>query len=49
MYLCMERGLSFKVSNGNVITLVPPLIATQQQLEQALTIIEQAIEDVFRF
>ncbi|OKP76579.1 4-aminobutyrate aminotransferase [Paenibacillus helianthi] len=47
MYLCMERGLSFKVSNGNVITLVPPLITTQQQLDQALTIIEEAIDITF--
>ncbi|WP_379156524.1 aspartate aminotransferase family protein [Paenibacillus sp. sgz5001063] len=47
MYRCMERGLSFKVSNGNVITLVPPLITTQLQLEQALTIIEEAIENIF--
>ncbi|OKP93227.1 4-aminobutyrate aminotransferase [Paenibacillus sp. P3E] len=47
MYLCMERGLSFKVSNGNVITLVPPLITTQQQLDQALTIIEEAIDLTF--
>ncbi|BBI31934.1 aspartate aminotransferase family protein [Cohnella abietis] len=46
MYLCMERGLSFKVSNGNVITLVPPLITTQEQLEQALDIIEAAISEV---
>lgn len=47
MYLCMEKGLSFKVSNGNVITLVPPLITTQHQLDQALTIIEEAIDITF--
>ncbi|MFC4303782.1 aspartate aminotransferase family protein [Cohnella boryungensis] len=47
MYQCMENGLSFKVSNGNVITLVPPLITTQQELEKALTIIEEAIVNVF--
>jgi 4-aminobutyrate aminotransferase len=47
MYQCMVNGLSFKVSNGNVITLVPPLITTQQELEKALTIIEEAIVNVF--
>ncbi|MEQ4483331.1 aspartate aminotransferase family protein [Cohnella silvisoli] len=47
MYRCMEKGLSFKVSNGNVITLVPPLITTQPQLEQALTIVETSIREVF--
>jgi 4-aminobutyrate aminotransferase len=46
LYRCMERGLSFKVSNGNVITLVPPLITTQKQLEEALTIIETTLEEV---
>ncbi|QJD81923.1 aspartate aminotransferase family protein [Cohnella herbarum] len=46
MYRCMERGLSFKVSNGNVITLVPPLITTQSQLEQALFIIEDVIAEI---
>lgn len=43
MYMCLERGLSFKVSNGNVITLTPPIITTQQQLAQAIDIIEEAI------
>ncbi|AZN41482.1 aspartate aminotransferase family protein [Paenibacillus albus] len=47
MYICMERGLSFKVSNGNVLTLVPPLITTKEQLEWALQQIEEAIETVF--
>ncbi|BBH22260.1 aspartate aminotransferase family protein [Paenibacillus baekrokdamisoli] len=46
MYLCMKRGLSFKVSGGNVLTLVPPLITTQEQLEQALNMIELALEEV---
>lgn len=47
MYLCMEQGLSFKVSNGNVLTLVPPLITMQEQIEEALQIIESAISQVF--
>ncbi|MBO7747311.1 aspartate aminotransferase family protein [Paenibacillus sp. MWE-103] len=47
MYRCMERGLSFKVASGNVLTLVPPLIATQAQIEEALDIVEEAIRFVF--
>lgn len=47
MYICMERGLSFKVSNGNVLTLVPPLITTREQLDWALEQIEEAIAAVF--
>lgn len=47
MYRCMERGLSFKVSSGNVLTLVPPLIATEEQLVLALDIVEEAIQHVY--
>ncbi|WP_172199713.1 aspartate aminotransferase family protein [Saccharibacillus qingshengii] len=47
MYRCMTHGLSFKVSGGNIITLVPPLITTQEQLDEALTTIEEAISSIF--
>lgn len=47
MYLCMERGLSFKVASGNVLTFVPPLITTQEQLEWAMDVVEEAISHVF--
>jgi len=46
LYQCLNQGLSFKVSQGNVIQLSPPLIITRTQLEQALTIFEQAIARV---
>ncbi|HEX2935385.1 MAG TPA: aspartate aminotransferase family protein [Bacteroidales bacterium] len=42
MYQCLENGLSFKVSKGNVITLAPPLIITMKELEEALNILENA-------
>ena len=45
LYQCLSNGLSFKVSQGNVIQLSPPLIITLQQLKQALAIFEQAIAD----
>ncbi|KOO04545.1 aspartate aminotransferase family protein [Vibrio nereis] len=45
LYQCLSNGLSFKVSQGNVIQLSPPLIITRQQLKQALAIFEQAIAD----
>ncbi len=45
LYQCLSDGLSFKVSQGNVIQLSPPLIITRQQLKQALAIFEQAIAD----
>ncbi|WP_336776954.1 aspartate aminotransferase family protein [Paenibacillus sp. MMO-58] len=49
MYRCMERGVSFKVSSGNVLTLVPPMITTEEQLVFALNLIDQAIEEVCLF
>jgi hypothetical protein len=29
MYLALERGLSFKLTMGNIITLCPPLTVTE--------------------
>ncbi len=46
LYQCLNNGLSFKVSQGNVIQLSPPLIISRQQLNDALAIFEQAIADV---
>jgi 4-aminobutyrate aminotransferase len=43
LYQCLNDGLSFKISQGNVLQLSPPLIITREQLTDALTILEQAI------
>lgn len=43
MYACLSAGLSFKVSQGNVLQLSPPLIITQQQLQEAITILDRAL------
>ena len=42
-YRCLELGLSFKISAGNVLTLSPPLVIAEADLERALTIVEDAI------
>ena len=42
-YRCLKKGLSFKISMGNVLTLTPPLILTKQQMDQALETIEQSL------
>lgn len=42
-YRCLDGGVSFKISQGNVLTLSPPLIITRTELDQALDIIEGAI------
>jgi 4-aminobutyrate aminotransferase len=44
LYRALDRGLSFKTTMGNVLTLTPPLIVTEGQAMQALDIIEEAIK-----
>ena len=41
--LLLEGGLSFKISQGNVLTLSPPMVITRAELDRALDIVEQAI------
>jgi 4-aminobutyrate aminotransferase len=42
LYACLERGLSFKIGGGNVVTLCPPLNVSSDELERALAIIGSA-------
>ncbi len=46
LYQCLNNGVSFKVSQGNVIQLSPPLIITREELTEALAIFEEAIAKV---
>jgi 4-aminobutyrate aminotransferase len=46
MYACLSKGLSFKISMGNIITLTPALIITKKEMDQALDIIETCIADI---
>jgi 4-aminobutyrate aminotransferase len=46
MYRCLARGLSFKVGQGNVLNLSPPLIIEKRELDDALGIVEAALSDV---
>jgi 4-aminobutyrate aminotransferase len=43
MYEALSRGLSFKVTMGNVITLAPPLIITHEEMGRALEILESSL------
>jgi len=45
-YACLAEGLSFKISAGNVLTLSPPMVIAQADLDHALTIVETAIRDI---
>ena len=46
MYACLARGLAFKIGQGNVITLSPPLVIAEADLDRALAILEDAIAEV---
>ena len=46
MYLALERGLSFKLTMGNIITLCPPLTVTAEEMDHAFEILEECIEQV---
>jgi 4-aminobutyrate aminotransferase len=44
MYAALRGGLNFKVTMGNILTLTPALTLTQAEMNQALAILERAIE-----
>ena len=46
LYRALEEGLSFKNSMGNIITLSPPLIVTDDEMDSALDILERCIDAV---
>ncbi len=46
MYACLTRGLAFKIGQGNVITMSPPLVIAERDLDRALGILEDAIAEV---
>lgn len=43
LYRSLARGLSFKVGQGNVLVLAPPLVISEAELDAALEIIEQCL------
>ena len=43
MYHCLAHGLSFKIGQGNVVTLSPPLIIAPEELDRALDIVDAAL------
>jgi (R)-1-hydroxy-2-aminoethylphosphonate ammonia-lyase len=47
-YRCLDKGLSFKTTMGNVLTLTPPLITTKAQMDFALDTISACLGDAER-
>jgi len=48
MYHCLAHGLSFKVGQGNVLTLSPPLVIDDGDLDRAFDILDAALAAVER-
>jgi 4-aminobutyrate aminotransferase len=46
MYAALSRGLSFKLTMGNILTLTPALTITRQELDKALGIIDTCIDEI---
>jgi 4-aminobutyrate aminotransferase len=45
MYAALSRGLSFKTTMGNILTLTPALTITREEMDQALATIEDSIAE----
>ena len=48
LYRALSKQLSFKTTMGNVLTLTPSLTITAAEMEVALGIIEECIDEVER-
>jgi 4-aminobutyrate aminotransferase len=46
MYRALSKGLNFKLTMGNIVTLTPPLIVTQADMDRALDILDEALTEV---
>ncbi|MEI6586120.1 MAG: aspartate aminotransferase family protein [Sediminibacterium sp.] len=46
LYYCLNNGLSFKVSQGNVLQLCPPLTISLTELNNALKILDAAFNEL---
>ncbi len=46
MYAALKRGLNFKVTMGNILTLTPALVISKAEMEQAIGILEDCLVEV---
>jgi 4-aminobutyrate aminotransferase len=46
MYNALSKGLNFKVTMGNIITMTPPLTITKQEIDRALDILDECLDEV---
>ncbi len=48
LYRALAKGLSFKISMGNVLTLTPSLITTRKEMDFALNVIDESLRETER-
>ncbi|MEJ2705203.1 MAG: aspartate aminotransferase family protein [Sedimentisphaerales bacterium] len=48
MYGALSKGLSFKVTMGNIITLTPPLTIAEPEMDKALNILDECLKEIER-
>jgi len=48
MYAALEKGLNFKVTMGNILTLTPPLIINRDEMDCALDILDECLGEAGR-
>lgn len=46
LYECLKNGLSFKISNGNVLQLSPPLTISRIELREAFQVLHQVFSSL---
>ena len=46
MYAALSKGVSFKITMGNILTLTPALTITKKEMDTALDIIEECIAGI---
>ena len=47
MYAALTKGLNFKITMGNILTLTPPLTITETEMNAALDILQESLHEVF--
>ncbi|MEA3231887.1 MAG: aspartate aminotransferase family protein [Thermodesulfobacteriota bacterium] len=46
MYKALSKGLSFKLTMGNILTLTPALVITRDEMDRAIDILDMSISEV---
>jgi 4-aminobutyrate aminotransferase len=46
MYSALSKGLSFKLTMGNIITLTPALTIKREEMDKALDIIDECLTEI---